>query len=80
MIQSNIIGISPCNAFEKKLPTFLWDEAVVHAAYLRNQAPTRALDGKTPHEIWTGRKPDVLHLREFGSDFWVLDEEKTKSN
>src|SRR5688572_12212394 len=36
--------------FEKGLPEFLWDEAVAHAAYLRNRAPTRALKGKTPYE------------------------------
>ena len=30
-----------------KLPTLLWDEAVSHANYLRNCAPTQALLGKT---------------------------------
>ena len=28
---------------------------------------------------WSGKKPDVLHLREFGCDVWVLDEDKTRS-
>ena len=58
----------------RNLPSFLWAEAVAHAVYLRNRAPTKALDGKTPHEVWTGEKPDVSHLREFGSDVWVLKE------
>jgi hypothetical protein len=57
----------------RNLPSFLWAEAA-HAAYLRNRAPTKALDGKMPHEAWTGEKPDVSHLREFGSDVWVLKE------
>ena len=61
------------------LPTFLWDEAVSHANYLRNRAPTRALQGMTPHEAWTGKKPDVRHLREFGCDVWVLDESNNRS-
>jgi hypothetical protein len=34
----------------------------------------RALDGMTPEEAWTGRKPDVSHLREFGCPVWVRDE------
>ena len=61
------------------LPTFLWDEAVSHANYLRNRAPTRALQGMTPHEAWTGKKPDVGHLREFGCNVWVLDESNNRS-
>ena len=63
----------------KGLPHFLWDEAVSHATYLRNRAPTRALKGITPYEAWTGKKPDVGHFREFGCDVWVLDETKNKS-
>jgi hypothetical protein len=63
----------------KGLPTFLWDEAVSHATYIRNRSPTRALKGKTPYEAWTGKKPDVSHFREFGCDVWVLDEDKNRS-
>ena len=61
------------------LPTFLWDEAVAHAAYLRNRAPTRALNGKTPYEAWHDKRPNVSHLREFGCDVWVLDESKNRT-
>ena len=63
----------------KELPTFLWDEAVSHATYIRNRSPTKALKGKTPYEAWTGKKPDVSHFREFGSDVWILDEDKNRS-
>jgi hypothetical protein len=54
--------------FGRNLPSFLWAEGLAHAAYLRNRAPTKALDGKTPREVLTGEKPDVSPLREFGSD------------
>lgn len=43
-----------------------WAEAVACAAYLRNRSPTKALDGKTPFEMFTGHKPVVKHLRVFG--------------
>ena len=33
----------------------------------------------TPHEAWTGKKPDVGHLREFGCNVWVLDESNNRS-
>ena len=60
----------------KKLPLYLWDEAVCYANYLRNRAPTRALEGMTPYEGWNNKTPHVSHLREFGCDVWVLDETK----
>ena len=40
--------------------------------------PTKALDGTTPFEAWTGEKPSVAHLHEFGCDIWVLDESKNR--
>jgi hypothetical protein len=27
-----------------------------------------------PHEAWTGEKPNISHLQEFGSEVWVLKE------
>ena len=48
--------------FENNLPVFLWDEAVAHAAYLHNQASTKALDGMTPYEAWMGQKPSMAHM------------------
>lgn len=59
-------------SFRHNLPRFLWPEAVSYAAYIRNRVPTRALNGKTPEEMFTGRKPDISNLREFGVDCWVL--------
>jgi hypothetical protein len=48
------------------VPTTFWGEAVATTVYLQNRAPTKALDGVTPYEVWHGRRPDVLHLRTFG--------------
>ena len=64
---------------EKQLPAFLWDKAVTHAVYLQNRAPTQALMDMTPFEAWSGTKPDVSHLREFGCDVCILDEDKNRS-
>ncbi len=74
-----LLELARAMIIEKNLPTFLWDEAVAHAAYLRDRAPTRALNGKTPYEAWTGNKPNIAHLREFGCDVWVLDEDVRRS-
>ena len=49
------------------VPDKYWAEAVACAAYLRNRTPTAALQGsKTPLEMWSGRKPDIRHLKVFG--------------
>ncbi|KAJ7302133.1 hypothetical protein DFH08DRAFT_905861 [Mycena albidolilacea] len=34
----------------------------------------RALQGKTPGEAWTRKKPSISHLREFGCEVWVKRE------
>lgn len=51
---------------ESKLPQRFWAEALSTAAYLRNMSPTKPVDGMTPYEALTGRKPNVSHLRTFG--------------
>ena len=49
------------------LPEKYWAEAVETVSYIRNRTPTSALAGnKTPLEVWSGRKPDVSHMRVFG--------------
>lgn len=54
------------------LPRFLWGEAISHAVYLKNRTPTKALpDDTTPYEAVTGKKPDLRHLRVWGSKVWV---------
>ncbi|KRX55804.1 Retrovirus-related Pol polyprotein from transposon TNT 1-94 [Trichinella sp. T9] len=44
----------------------LWAEAVGTANYLRNRCPTKALRKVTPEEAWSGRKPNLAHLKIFG--------------
>src|ERR1700761_512114 len=69
-----LIELARAILIARNLPSFLWAEAVSHAAYIRNRSPTRALEGMTPDELWNGRKPNMSHLREFGSTVWILKE------
>ncbi len=43
-----------------------WSAAHLHAVYLHNRLVHSATH-KTPFEGWYGRKPDVTHLKTFGS-------------
>lgn len=56
-----------CLLYDAGLPKRFWAEAVNTANYLRNRCIASGLNGKTPFEKWTGKKPDVSGLRIFGS-------------
>jgi len=45
----------------------LWSEALHTAYYIRNRLPSHSLNGRSPHEAWTGLKPTVSHICKFGS-------------
>ena len=45
----------------------LWAEAINTAVYIRDRCPTGKLGAKTPYEVWFGKKPNIQHLRTFGS-------------
>ena len=51
----------------KDLLRELWGEAISTAVYILNRSLTKSLQGQTPHEKWTRRKPSVDHMRVFGS-------------
>ncbi|OJT04896.1 Retrovirus-related Pol polyprotein from transposon TNT 1-94, partial [Trametes pubescens] len=55
------------------LPRFLWGEAALHATWLKNRSPTKALGGRTPFEAVTGKPPDMRGLPVWGSKVWVHD-------
>jgi len=49
----------------------LWPFAVETACYVRNRLPHASIAGKTPHEAFFGTKPDISHLRVFGSNVFA---------
>jgi len=53
------------------LPLKLWAEACNTAVYLLNRVATKTVDGKTPYEVWRGVKPNLAHIRVFGSTIYV---------
>ena len=63
----------------KNLPPKYWAEAINYVAYIQNRVPHKQLDCMTPFEAWSGHKPDVTHLRIFGSKAWArIPTEKRK--
>lgn len=60
-----------CMISNANLEKPVWAEAVATAAYIINRSPTKALDNTTPYQMWTGRKPELSHMRIFGSETMV---------
>lgn len=57
--------------FASGLSDRYWGEALLTATYLKNRSPTKVLNDKTPEEMWSGRKPNLAHLRVFGCTAFV---------
>ena len=73
-LNQTLVELARAMMIARDVPMFLWEYAIRHAAYLRERAPTKVLAGKTPYEAWNNTKPDVAHLREFGSPVYILNQ------
>ena len=51
---------------DQDLPMHIWAEVVRAVLYVQNHSPHRVLENKTPEEVFSGKKPEVSHLRIFG--------------
>jgi len=56
---------------ESGAPKNLWAEALSTANYIRNLSPYKGGE-QVPYELFYGNKPDVSHLRVFGSKAYAL--------
>lgn len=66
-----VVEKARCLLFDADLGKEFWAEATNTAVYLHNRIVASGLNGKTPYEMWTGTKPEVSHLRIFGSKAMV---------
>lgn len=55
----------------KNLPRKLWAKAVNTAIYILNRCLSSQTNNTTPFELWYKRKPELSHIRIFGSDAYV---------
>lgn len=62
-----LIEKARCLLFDAKLGKEFWAEAINTAVYLQNRIVKTGLNNRTPYELWTGAKPNLSHLRIFGS-------------
>ena len=65
---------------DQDIPMQLWVEATRTIVYVQNRLSHCALGFKTTEEMYTGKKPEVSHLKIFGCPVYVhiLKEKRTK--
>jgi hypothetical protein len=56
---------------DQDLPMCLWEEAAKTTIYVQNQLSHSALGFKTLEEMFSGKKPEVIHLKIFGCPIFV---------
>ena len=56
----------------------LWVKACNTSIYGQNRCPHRVLGMSTPEEAFTGKKPDISHLKIFGSLVYIHVTEDTR--
>ena len=56
---------------DQDLPMYLWVEAARTTVYVQNKISHSAIGFKTSKEMFTGKKPEVCHLKIFGCPVFV---------
>ncbi|KAK8533071.1 hypothetical protein V6N12_076352 [Hibiscus sabdariffa] len=59
------------------LPTSFWGYALETAAFTLNRVPSKSIQ-KTPHEMWTGRRPNMSFMKIWGCKAYVKHQMSTK--
>ena len=67
----NISQKAMCQLFGANMLQGFWPYAVETAVYLINRSLTTTLHDKTPLEAWSGKRPNIRHLRTFGEIGYV---------
>jgi transposase InsO family protein len=68
-LNRTILEAADAVRYGANMPPNTWPMAVLFVAYVLMRRPHSALQGQiTPFEAWSGRAPDLSHLRVFGCD------------
>ena len=63
--EQNICEAAEAMLFNQDLPSSLWAEATGTTVYIQNRCLHAILENETPGEAFSGKKPEVGHLRVF---------------
>ena len=66
-----IMGAARAMLHDQGLPLHLWAEACNTTVNVENRCPHKILGKSTPEEAYSGKRPDISHLRIFGSPVYM---------
>ena len=66
-----IVGAAQAMLHDQGLPLHLWVEVYNTAVYVQNCCPHKILGMSTPEEAYSCKRPDISHLRIFGSPIYM---------
>ena len=66
-----IVGVAQAMLHDQGLPMHLWVEACNTLVYVKKHCPHRVHGMSTPEEAFSGKKPDISHLKIFGSPVYI---------
>ena len=66
-----IMESARCILENSQLGKEFWGYAVLTSAHIYNRLPSRSHNNISPLEHWTGKLPEIGHLRIFGATAWV---------
>ena len=64
-----LVEMAKCMLIDAGLNECYWGEAINTANYLQNRLPSKTIED-TPYFRWFGRKPDLGHVRAFGTEVY----------
>lgn len=74
----SIMDMARCLLEEAQIDKKYWPEIVHAATYLKNRTLTNTIEKKTPYEIFFKKRPDVSHLKIYGSKVFVRKPEQKR--
>ena len=75
-----IMDMARCLLTEAEVGKQYWPEIICAASYLKNRTLANTIEKKTPYEIFFRKKPNVEHLRLYGSRVFVRRPEQKRSS
>jgi len=61
-----LVTLARTMMIDRAIDKELWTYILNAACYIINRVPTKANNGKSPIELWTGKVPDLSHLKVIG--------------